>query len=256
MAVSLNSVVGFNSKLQSRHQNTSRSYVGFLAPKAAQFTSPFVMFGSRNFMKENKWGFCLSVANSDQLASDMSDKGSGNSGTSLSDNQFSAPNSPSPDSPGGINEFQNTEDDESRSQVSGNSNGSVLSSPIKQETPSSPNMRSTPKRASLTARERLKAARVLNRYTDFKSSKPEMGRKLLDALKESDKGKKRSRLPEAPTNLFDDRDRGMPKQGLTFQFPGGADLFFIAFSFVFISTVMFATTYIVWKVGAIHFNEY
>ena len=83
-----------------------------------------------------------------------------------------------------------------------------------------------------------------------------MGSKVLDALRESDRGKKRSGLPEAPTNLFDDSKRGMPKQGLTFQFPGGVELLAIVVSFVLISTVMFATTFIVWKVGAIHFNEY
>lgn len=116
---------------------------------------------------------------------------------------------------------------------------------------------STPqKRAPLTARERLRAARVLSRYTDTKPSKPERGNKLLDALQESDvKGKKLSGLPQAPTNLFDDSKRGMPKQGWTFELPVGLDVFFIAFSFVFISSVMFATTYLVWKVGAIHFNE-
>lgn len=82
-----------------------------------------------------------------------------------------------------------------------------------------------------------------------------MGSKVLDALRESDRGKKKG-LPEAPGNMFDDSKRGLPQQGFTFQFPGGNDLFIIVFSFVFISTVMFATTYIVWKVGAIHFNEY
>ncbi|KAL8137482.1 hypothetical protein V2J09_003483 [Rumex salicifolius] len=118
---------------------------------------------------------------------------------------------------------------------------------------SSPNVPT--KRASLTAREKLRAARVLSRYNETKgtSRKAAMGSKLLDALRESDKGKKG--LPEAPTNLFDDSKRGMPKSGLTFDFPGGFDLFVIIFSFVFISTAMFATTYFVWKVGAIHFND-
>ncbi|XP_010689467.2 uncharacterized protein LOC104903165 isoform X1 [Beta vulgaris subsp. vulgaris] len=109
------------------------------------------------------------------------------------------------------------------------------------------------KKAPLTARERLRAARVLSRYSDSKPAKSDIGRSVLDALRESEKGKKG--LPQAPTNLFDDSKRGMPKKGLTFDFPGGSDLFVIAFSFVFISTVMFATTYFVWKVGAIHFNE-
>ncbi|GAB4840811.1 hypothetical protein Ancab_021572 [Ancistrocladus abbreviatus] len=110
------------------------------------------------------------------------------------------------------------------------------------------------KRTPLTAREKLRAARVLSRYSESKATESERGSKVLDALRESEKGKKG--LPAAPTNMFDDSKRGLPKQGLTFNFPGGFDLFIIAFSFVFISTVMFATTYIVWKAGAIHFNEY
>ncbi|KAL8515301.1 hypothetical protein ACS0TY_014136 [Phlomoides rotata] len=81
----------------------------------------------------------------------------------------------------------------------------------------------------LTARERLRAARVLSRYTDTKPP-PELGNKLLDALQQSDvKGKKLSGLPQPPTNLFDDSKRGMPKSGWTFDFPGGIDVFFIAF---------------------------
>ncbi|XP_010536227.1 PREDICTED: uncharacterized protein LOC104811239 [Tarenaya hassleriana] len=124
---------------------------------------------------------------------------------------------------------------------------------------SSSEMQTASKRAPLTARERLRAARVLSRYTETapkQSSKPEMGRKLLDAMKESDKKeKKKPGLPEAPTNLFDDSKRGLP-QGFTFQFPGGNEILIIAVSFVLISTAMFATTYLVWKLGAIHFNEY
>ena len=116
---------------------------------------------------------------------------------------------------------------------------------------------STRKRSK--ARERLKAARVLSRYSSESkaAAKPaEMGSNVLDAMRRSDGGKRRSGLPEAPTNLFDDSKRGLPKPGWTFQFPGGSDLFFIVVSFVLISSIMFTTTYIVWKVGAIHFNEY
>ncbi|KAJ0979376.1 hypothetical protein J5N97_014850 [Dioscorea zingiberensis] len=111
------------------------------------------------------------------------------------------------------------------------------------------------KRAPLTARERLRAARVLSKYNESKPAKVETKSRILDALRESNKGK-RPGLPEAPKDLLDDSKRGLPKQGLTFNFPGGSDLLFITISFVFISTVMFTTTYIVWKVGAIHFNEY
>lgn len=142
------------------------------------------------------------------------------------------------------------------------SNGAAAVDPTStNKSGSADNANPTLKRSSLTARERLRAARVLSRYTDSsptpKPSKPELGSRLLDALQETDKGKKRrSGLPEAPTNLFDDSKRGMPKPGWTFNFPGGMDVLFVVASFVLISTVMFATTFIVWKVGAIHFNEY
>ncbi|KAK4758009.1 hypothetical protein SAY87_019310 [Trapa incisa] len=129
--------------------------------------------------------------------------------------------------------------------------------PVQSSTPKSPPQSSSPRRSPLTARERLRAARILSRSTETKPLSTEMGSKVLEALKESEGGKRRrSGLPEAPTNLLDDSKRGLPKEGFTFQFPGGFDLFVIAFSFVFISSVMFATTYLVWKVGAIHFNEY
>ncbi|XP_020274596.1 uncharacterized protein LOC109849196 [Asparagus officinalis] len=112
------------------------------------------------------------------------------------------------------------------------------------------------KKPPLTAREKLRAARVLSRYTDSKPAKKSLGSKVLDAMREGDGGKRRSGLPQAPENLLDDSKRGMPKPGLTFDFPGGSDLFFIVLSVVLISTVMFTTTYVVWKLGAIHFNEY
>ncbi|XP_022764979.1 uncharacterized protein LOC111310105 [Durio zibethinus] len=241
MAISLNSVFGFNFKY------VSRSTVGVSALKANPITPPLQMYGSGGRIQQKRWGLCLSLADSDRLA--MNIKGSGDAERLVSDDQVSAVNSPSLDSDSNV-------DNESRSQTSEASNGSMVSSNLKQEAFSSPNLESTTKKAPLTAKERLRAARVLSRYAESKPSKSEMGSKVLDAMRESDKGKKRSRLPEAPTNLFDDSKRGLPKQGLTFQFPGGNDLFIIIFSFVFISTVMFTTTYIVWKVGAIHFNEY
>ncbi|XP_020599253.1 uncharacterized protein LOC110038696 [Phalaenopsis equestris] len=77
------------------------------------------------------------------------------------------------------------------------------------------------KTAPLPAREKLRAARVLSKYTESKPIKPAMGSKILDALRETDKGKKRSGLPEAPTNLFDDSNRGLGQEGWKFQLPGG-----------------------------------
>ena len=199
--------------------------------------------------KEKRFGHCLSVADSDQLAADIStSKDSGYAESSPTNDQSASMNPPAENV-----QLQANGNAESGSQTSEDSN---VSTDQNQGSAASPNSQSVPKRSPLTARERLRAARVLNRYTESKASKSDMGSRVLDALKESDRGKKRSRLPEAPTNLFDDSKRGLPKQGLTFEFPGGFDLFLVVFSFVFISTVMFATTYFVWKVGAIHFNEY
>ncbi|VFQ80442.1 unnamed protein product [Cuscuta campestris] len=145
----------------------------------------------------------------------------------------------------------------SNSRVSNNDPSSGENKPTTDSSSSSPAKPSFKKSSPLTVRDKLRAARVLNRYNEPNTAldKPVMGNKLFDVLREAEKGKKRG-LPEAPNNLFDDETRGLPKPGLTFDLPGGFDLFLIAFSFVFISTVMFGTTYIVWKVGAIHFNEY
>lgn len=234
--------------MQPKYQEASRYSVGASLPKATKFT-PFSVTSARRMQaKEKRPGTCLSVADSDQLAADVDGK------NSSGDAERSTPNdqSPSTNPPAENVQFQANAganaSPESKSQTSEVSNRSAAS----------PNSQSRTKKSPLTARERLRAARVLSRYTESKesSNKSDMGSRVLDALKESDRGKKRSRLPEAPTNLFDDSKRGMPKPGLTFQFPGGFDLFIIVFSFVFISTLMFATTYIVWKVGAIHFNEY
>lgn len=226
--------------LLAKCQHVSRSSVRAAAPRSIPSTYPTNIFNIRKHVDRERGVLRLSVADSDSLATEnTSTKNSGDTKTSLSDNQIQSVNPSSSDS----SPPQTTE---------ATTNGSIVSP--------SPNSQSTPKKSPLTARERLRAARVLSRYnTESKASasKSGMGNKVLDALRETDRGKKkRSGLPEAPTNLFDDSKRGMPKAGLTFDFPGGADLLVIAFSFVFISTVMFATTYFVWKVGAIHFNEY
>lgn len=211
--------------------------------------------GSRRLVKEKRWDFCLSVAEGDRLTAETSDDGSGNAESLLSNDRISSHNLPSLHYSTENNQVQTSSSDKSEPQNSEASNSSPVS-PNQEETSSPTIQQEKPKRSPLTARERLRAARVLNRYnTESKAPKSDMGSKVLDALRESDRGKKKG-LPEAPGNMFDDSKRGLPQQGFTFQFPGGNDLFIIIFSFVFISTVMFATTYIVWKVGAIHFNEY
>ncbi|GMH27731.1 hypothetical protein Nepgr_029574 [Nepenthes gracilis] len=215
MAVSFNSFVGL----------VSASGTGAAVVKSTHVSKPLVMSKSWGYIKCRRRPMHVFVADGDRMITDAS-----NNDARITD----GPPSPSLDVslPPQRHLEAKTENDS--------------------ELPTSD--ASTPRRTSLTARERLRAARVLSRYSESKATKSEMGSSVLDALRESDKGKKG--LPEAPTNLFDDSKRGLPDQGLTFNFPGGVDLLIIAFSVVFISTVMFATTYIVWKAGAIHFNEY
>ncbi|KAK9124555.1 hypothetical protein Sjap_014157 [Stephania japonica] len=206
-------------------------------------------FGTRKNVKGKKLCWLILAADSGRIT-EVNDKDFGNAERLVDNDQFSASTMVQSSQPLGRNVLNSSANDEPTSQSREASN---VSSDSKIDSPSSPN---PSKRLPLTAREKLRAARVLSRYTESKPAKSEFGSKVLDALKESDKGKKRSGLPEAPTNLFDDQKRGMPKPGLTFDFPGGIDLFIIVCSFVLISTIMFATTYFVWKVGAIHFNEY
>lgn len=210
----MNTVLGFNSKLQTRHQLISRCSRISVEPKTNLVPFPLGIYGSGRHIKKKKPGFCLAIVDTNQGGADGSVSGTTNEANGKSQDSIN-------------NESESTDETQS-----------------------------TVKKSPLTARERLRAARVLSRYAESKpAGKQEMGSKVLDALRESDKGKRKSGLPQAPTNLFDDSKRGMPKAGLTFSFPGGNDLFLIVFSFVFISTVMFATTFVVWKVGAIHFNE-
>ncbi|CAN4123406.1 unnamed protein product [Withania somnifera] len=213
------------------------------------------MLGLRKCVSVTSHNYFLLVAKSDHLETGISDTDSGNGESSYSETITRTANTSSFESSKTDGEVQPSGQTELAVQEAKVSNGSATSAKLQQEASSS-SPEPTLKKSPLTAREKLRAARVLSRYNESKASKPQLGSKLIEALRESEKGKKRPGLPEAPTNLFDDSKRGMPKPGWTFEFPGGFDVFVLVFSFVFISTVMFATTYIVWKVGAIHFNEY
>lgn len=229
---SLNSVATFSSTLQAKLQYTSRRYSGDSTLKTIPIATSSPLFGLRETAKDKRLGLFLLAAESNQVATNSTGKESGDAEKSPIDDQLLAAKPATINSPtDGI------------SKTVESSNGTGVPSPRQL------------KRSSLTAREKLKAARILSRYPDSKPPKSEYGSKVLDMLRESDRGKKKSRLPEAPTNMLDDSKRGMPKQGLTFDFPGGFDLFLIVLSFVLITTTMCATTYIVWKLGAIHFNE-
>lgn len=240
--------------LQANCQSASRKSRTSMM-RSSCLTSTTRIGGLPSLMTRMERRIFLSVANGDRVMTDNRKTEFNIANRSDSDEQSSAKNLPSTDSSEDGGEIQPKAEGGSAPKLSDDNNGSLASINSKEES-SLPNQKPAIKRSPLTAREKLRAARVLSRYTESKASKPQLGSKLLDALKESDKGKRRSGLPEAPTNLFDDSKRGMPKPGWTFEFPGGFDVFLIVFSFVFISTVMFATTYIVWKLGGIHFNEY
>ncbi|KAI3895294.1 hypothetical protein MKW92_010410 [Papaver armeniacum] len=251
MTMSFNSVAtGFNSsKLQAKHWTLARPYGGGSTSKTEYVTAySGLCFGFRKGIKYGRFGLILSASSSNQVAADTADKGSGGLEKDVANEQLTAASSNI--------QLKSNAKAEQGLQTTGSSNGSpVTDDAAKEATPSS----KSPKRSSLTAREKLRAARVLSRNnTDSKPSKKSvLGSKVLDALRESDResGKKRMGLPEAPSNMLDDSRRGMPKQGLTWDLPGGNELFFIVFSATFIGTLMFATAFVVWKVGAIHFND-
>ncbi|KAM7491899.1 hypothetical protein LguiA_034820 [Lonicera macranthoides] len=218
--------------MEAKHQHVPRTSNEASLLKATNFKSPSQIYGPRRPINDKKLKHRLLVANDNRVATDTSDKGS--------------ENLPSSDSQLEESQFETSTEPELDSQTLKVSNGSTVSSDPKPAI----------KRLRLTAREKLKAARVLSRNSEPRAyKKAELGSKVLALMRESDRGKKRSGLPEAPTNIFDDSKRGMPKKGLTWELPGGTDVFLIILSVVVISTIMFTTTYIVWKVGAIHFND-
>ncbi|KAJ4980026.1 hypothetical protein NE237_010806 [Protea cynaroides] len=258
MALSLNSVAGLKSTPQVKSQNISRCFPGASRQKIDSIAaSTRRRFWWWSTIKDNRSCLVISAANDNKVATDSTDKDSRNAGRALSNEQLSPVVPLSLNSSPVTNQPETSAQDLLGRQMPKDSNGLQVPSYVKENISSPPSVQSAVKRSSLTAREKLRAARVLSQYAESKRSKPDLGSKVLDAMRESDRGnKKRPGLPEAPENLLDDSKRGLPKSGLTFDFPGGFDLFLIVFSAVFISTLMFGTTYVVWKAGAIHFNEY
>ncbi|KAL3834825.1 hypothetical protein ACJIZ3_009561 [Penstemon smallii] len=229
MAVSLNSVISFNPT--ANYQQATRSNIRALLSKLPSITSPREAVRLRHSTQGKRSKLYLLSANGDNVITETTVKDS----IDVSSDNVSNVNSSASD------------EKVQPSQENGKAN-----EPESSAAKSSPTL----KRAPLTARERLRAARVLNRYTEPKRSSPALTSKLMEALRETDKGKKRPGLPEAPTNMLDDSKRGLSQGGWNIVLPEGMDVFLIVISFVLISTLMFATTFVVWKVGAIHFNEY
>lgn len=115
----------------------------------------------------------------------------------------------------------------------------------------------TSAKPSLSVREKLRTARTLTGFAESdKAGTPQRQKNLLDALRQSDKEGKTTKYgqPIEPSNLFDDRKRSTEKEQ-KFEFTWGPSQFYGLLSFVILTSIMFGTTYIVWKVGAIHYND-
>lgn len=144
----------------------------------------------------------------------------------------------------------------------GKSTSSRMTAPIsstvpKTDYPSGEPGSFTSSNPSLSAREKLRTARTLTGFAESdKPGTPQRQKNLLDALRESDKQGKTTKYgqPIEPSNLFDDRKRSTEKQK-QFEFTWGPSQFFGLLSFVLLTSIMFGTTYIVWKLGAIHYND-
>lgn len=81
---------------------------------------------------------------------------------------------------------------------------------------------------------------------------------VLDAFKEGEKAGKTTKFgqPIVPKNIFDDvRQTQAEKDADKFSFNLKPSDIFLIFSFLLIIGLMLGTAFLVWKVGAIHYNE-
>ncbi|KAJ7514558.1 hypothetical protein O6H91_23G049700 [Diphasiastrum complanatum] len=99
-------------------------------------------------------------------------------------------------------------------------------------------------------------------YDPFSTTSTQQGlsasrQRVLDALRQSEKGGKLTKFgqPVVPSNLFDE-PKSSEAGSEPFQFSFNRGQLFLVFSFLLISSLMFGTAFLVWKVGAIHYNEY
>eukprot|EP00249_Psilotum_nudum_P004770 c18270_g1_i1 orf=248-1084(+) len=106
-------------------------------------------------------------------------------------------------------------------------------------------------------RQKLKSARPTV-FTDGDSrSRGTVSKSLVEAIKQSEREGKTTKFgePIVPKNLFDDLER-IPSDEMKIDFSLNRGQFVIILSFLIIISIMLGTTFFVWKVGGIHFNEY
>ncbi|KAG0631871.1 hypothetical protein M758_1G285700 [Ceratodon purpureus] len=84
------------------------------------------------------------------------------------------------------------------------------------------------------------------------------GKQVLDAFKQGERDGKTTKFgqPIVPKNIFDDvRQTQEEKDADKFSFSLRPGDIFLVFSFLLIIGLMLGTAFLVWKVGAIHYNE-
>lgn len=85
------------------------------------------------------------------------------------------------------------------------------------------------------------------------------GKRVLEAFKEGEKENKSTTkfgLPVVPTNIFDEVRRTPEEIAAdAFKFEINPGQLLLAGSFLVVIAIMFGTVFLVWKVGAIHYNE-
>lgn len=124
--------------------------------------------------------------------------------------------------------------------------------------PKPPSSQGSPFSSPLAGTEKLKGSKP-SVFLDsraggaFKQPGP---KGLLDSLRQSENATTKFGQPIVPTNLFDEPDKLTAEDKKRFDFTFNAGQLFLVFSFLTIIGVMLGTAYLVWKVGAIHYNEY
>lgn len=124
--------------------------------------------------------------------------------------------------------------------------------------PKPPSSQGSPFSSPLAGTEKLKGSKP-SVFLDsraggaFKQPGP---KGLLDSLRQSENTTTKFGQPIVPTNLFDEPDKLTAEDKKRFDFTFNAGQLFLVFSFLTIIGVMLGTAYLVWKVGAIHYNEY
>ncbi|KAL3690524.1 hypothetical protein R1sor_016833 [Riccia sorocarpa] len=88
---------------------------------------------------------------------------------------------------------------------------------------------------------------------------PTRGKRVVDAFKEGEKEGKTTKFgqPVVPTNIFQDQRRTPEEIAAdAFKFSISPGQLLLIGSFLLIGGLMIGTAFLVWKVGAIHYNEY